>query len=432
MAQRRPYKARKDSKAGDPAAKPKCCKGEEKKAEDACSIDAKENTSFVENQKERNKKREKYNAKPKNKKKKDIYSVREMTWKDKHCMNTLFDYENTANVKKNIENLKDELNELKDDFDNVLIEFGKGVVVDKVEKVVAVGGCAVVGGAVGAVVGFFFGGAGAVPGAVLGAELGGSLCGAAATADTVLDAANGAKEILNNKDKIAQKIEELSNAKKQVNKLNKTVTDLKNASETERKALKQKIYEEMGEQIGKDPCLKAKRCELKPYKDPRNAQRKQTRKEKQPMDKIFDLGNEAGCCPGQQAHHVIPSVKVQQCKGYDADKAPTVCVEGGKETGTHGKMHSATDDNTEDMVYNEGEYKNHTCAKETATMNCTIEASAQAMVDVFSDSKCDKKCIKQQLEKFYDKLCKGQKMTPMDKNGDEIKRGTNTQEGNRK
>jgi len=224
MARAVPYKARKDHKAGDPAAKPKCCKGEERKAEDACSIDAKENTSFVENQEERNKKREKYNANPKHKKKKDIYAVRDKTWKDKHCMNTLFDYENTANVKKNLEKLKDELDELKDDFDNVLLEFGKGAVVDKVEKVVAVGGCAVVGGAVGGIIGFFFGGAGAVPGAVLGAEIGGSLCGVAATADTVLDAAKGAKEIWNNKEKIAQKIEELSSSKKQVDKLNKTVT----------------------------------------------------------------------------------------------------------------------------------------------------------------------------------------------------------------
>ena len=268
--------------------------------------------------------------------------------------------------------------------------------------------------------------------AVLGAEIGGSLCGAAATADTVLDAAKGAKEIWNNKEKIAQKIEELSSSKKQVDKLNKTVTELKNASETQRKALKQKLYEEMEEQIDKDPCLKAKRCELKPYKDPRNAQRKQTNKEKQPMDKIFDLGDASGCCPGQQAHHVIPSVKVQDCKGYNADQAPTVCVEGGKETGTHGKMHAATDDNTRDMVYGKEPYnKNHTCAKEANTMDCTIEASAQAMMDTFPDSKCDKECIKQQLAKFYDKLCKGQKMTPRDKDGKEIKITTDDNGGGR-
>jgi hypothetical protein len=421
MAQRRPDRARKDTKAGDPTAKPKCCKKEEPKVENACSISNKENMTFVENQKERNKKREKYNAKPKNKKKKDIYTVRDKTWKDKHCMNALFDYENTANVKKNLEDLTDELDKLKDDFNDVLLDIGKGTVVDKVEKVVAVGGCAVVGGAVGGVIGFFFGGAGAVPGAVLGAELGGSLCGVAATADTVLDAAKGAKEIWNNKEKIAQKIEDLSRSKKQVDRLNKTVTELKDASETERKELKQKIYEEMGEQIGKDPCLAAKRCELKPYKDPRNAQRKQTNKAKQPMDKIFDLGNEAGCCPGQQAHHVVPSVKVQQCQGYNADEAPTVCVEGGKTTGTHGKMHSATDTNTKKMV--KGEYDtNPKCNTKADTIDCTIEASAQAMVEVFADSKCDKKCIKQQLHKFYDKLCKGQKITPRDMDGNEIKK----------
>ena len=423
MAKAVPYKARKDHKAGDPAVKPKCCKGEEKKLEDACSIDAKENTRFVKNQEERNKKREKYNANPKHKHKKPIYAVRDKTWKDKHCMRTLFNYENPAVVKKNLEDLKDELDTLKDDFDSVLLEIGKGAVVDKVEKVAAVGGCAVIGGIVGGIVGFFFGGAGAAPGAALGAELGSSLCGAAATADTVLDAAKGAKEVWNNKEKIAQRIEELSRSTKQVEKLNKTVTELQNASAQERKALKEKLYKEMEEQIAKDPCLSAKRCELKPYKDPREAQRKQPNKQKQPMDRIFDLGNASGCCPGQQAHHVIPSAKVAHCRGYNKDEAPTVCVEGGKENGTHGKMHAATDKNTRAMVYGEAPYDNtHPCAHKADTMKCTIEASAQAMVTVFADSHCDKECIEKQLHKFYDKLCQGEKMTPRDRHGNEVKR----------
>ena len=55
-------------------------------------------------------------------------------------------------------------------------------------------------------------------------------------------------------------------------------------------------------------------------------------------------------------------------------------------------------------------------------MDCTVEASAQAMMEVFPDSHCDKECIEKQLHKFYDKLCKGEKMTPRDRDGNEVKR----------
>ena len=86
-------------------------------------------------------------------------------------------------------------------------------------------------------------------------------------------------------------------------------------------------------------------------------------------------------------------------------------------------MHSATDDNTQDMVDGKNNYKKkHPCAQKADTMDCTVEASAQAMVEVFADSECNKKCIKKQLHKFYDKLCKGQKMTPRDMDGNEIKK----------
>jgi hypothetical protein len=53
------------------------------------------------------------------------------------------------------------------------------------------------------------------------------------------------------------------------------------------------------------------------------------------------------------------------------------------------------------------------------------------MVEVFADSKCDKKCIKQQLHKFYDKLCKGQKITPRDMDGKVIEKDTEGTKGNK-
>ena len=94
-------------------------------------------------------------------------------------------------------------------------------------------------------------------------------------------------------------------------------------------------------------------------------------------------------------------------------------------------MHSATDTNTEDMVHGEGEYENHTCAKQADSMACTIEASAAAYVQTFSDSECDKECIKQQLEKYYKKY-KDCKMTAKNKSGGEIKKSDENKEGGRR
>jgi len=35
------------------------------------------------------------------------------------------------------------------------------------------------------------------------------------------------------------------------------------------------------------------------------------------MDTLLKLDQPDGCCPGQQAHHVIPKTKVEECAGHD-------------------------------------------------------------------------------------------------------------------
>ncbi len=141
------------------------------------------------------------------------------------------------------------------------------------------------------------------------------------------------------------------------------------------------------------------------------------------MDAIFKLNDASGCCPGQQAHHIIPAAKMRACPDYTLQKhnqAPSVCVEGSKDSGTHGRMHDATDRNTKDMINGENEYQYHECAFKAESMQCTIEASAQAYVETFPW--CDKECIQRQLWMFYDKLCKKGRVIPKNKRGKEIKR----------
>ena len=142
------------------------------------------------------------------------------------------------------------------------------------------------------------------------------------------------------------------------------------------------------------------------------------------MDHLLGLDKPDGCCPGQQAHHVIPKSKVKACPGYDNDAAPTVCLEGGNNNGTHGKLHKRTDDVTKKMVKNEGTYKNTPFSKNPASMEATIEASAQAMHDEFG---CDKTCIAKELKKFYDKLCPNG-VALKDRNGKVIERTKNAPE----
>ena len=134
-----------------------------------------------------------------------------------------------------------------------------------------------------------------------------------------------------------------------------------------------------------------------------------------PMDKAFKLDQKKGCCPGQRAHHVVPQTKFDRkrtkeelerlrkdygddyneettCSKYTKsvhNNAPTICVEGGHSSGTHGKMHGETDEATRDTVNNATEHN----------LENTLEASAKAFEKTFPH--CKKECIKEQLDNYY-------------------------------
>ena len=101
-------------------------------------------------------------------------------------------------------------------------------------------------------------------------------------------------------------------------------------------------------------------------------------------------------------------------------------VEGGNNNGTHGKLHKATDNNTDAMVHDEYKKGDTSCNQNASSMKCTIEASAHAMADKFG---CDKKCIKKELNDFYKDLCKNGGLALKDRNGKVIDKGTEKDEG---
>ena len=85
------------------------------------------------------------------------------------------------------------------------------------------------------------------------------------------------------------------------------------------------VWEEtMTAMAAANACLRARKCQLVPYKATEN-----------PASKKGD-----GCCPGQSGHHVIPDAAANSCPGYKNGEAPTICLEGTSNThGSHGRAH---------------------------------------------------------------------------------------------
>ncbi|ALV05357.1 hypothetical protein [Roseateles depolymerans] len=146
-----------------------------------------------------------------------------------------------------------------------------------------------------------------------------------------------------------------------------------------------------------NPCIKARKCMLLPYKD---------------TDKTAQ-GN--GCCPGQTGHHVLPDAMFynyapathpktgqvsmkkagqRDCwKKYKHGDAPTMCLEGTTNratNGSHGLAHAATNEFIEDLRSSQD------ISYETASSEI-----AQRLGKPFG---CNPACIKAQLDAYYKKV----------------------------
>lgn len=144
-------------------------------------------------------------------------------------------------------------------------------------------------------------------------------------------------------------------------------------------------YSSLAKTINADPCQKALRCFLAPYKPNR-------------------------CCPGQTGDHLIDSASFTDGPAfpgqprnqhptkagwskYQTDKAPVMCVEGPNQTtATHGQMHTRRGVVALKEADAKGEWP-----RSKAT-----ETGAKAAKKTFPDSDCSQECLEAQLNKYHD------------------------------
>ncbi|WP_082516724.1 HNH/endonuclease VII fold toxin-2 domain-containing protein [Acidovorax sp. Leaf78] len=219
--------------------------------------------------------------------------------------------------------------------------------------------------------------------------LGGPWVGIAAnvlmTADGAMDMAQAAKEFPDIASEISEASQKLKDAQAKIADMKGHLDKYKNPDGTYKK--QEMVSDMMKGAAVLNPCIRARRCALVPYKE--------TEKEKAGKDG-------AGCCPGQSGHHVLPSSMFKDCPDYKPNEAPTVCVEGTNNThGSHGDVHK-------DMGKELGklEYPNKQPIPKGAqiTKNQAIEAGAKSVKSAFAVSGCETRCLEAQLHSFYDKL----------------------------
>ncbi|PVV06644.1 MAG: hypothetical protein B6D77_15340 [gamma proteobacterium symbiont of Ctena orbiculata] len=138
-----------------------------------------------------------------------------------------------------------------------------------------------------------------------------------------------------------------------------------------------------------NPCLSAKRCLLVPATKTGAGKR-----------------SNQGCCAGQTPHHIIPkgqfkatdgegAPNIDDCPGYNAGQAPTICAEGTSHSrgGSHEKIHDAL----EPKIVTAADAKGQLSYEESRDMS--IDAARKVA------PYCSKKCLRAQLDKYHKKAC---------------------------
>lgn len=135
-------------------------------------------------------------------------------------------------------------------------------------------------------------------------------------------------------------------------------------------------YGKLAKTINDDPCQKALRCFLAPYKPNR-------------------------CCPGQTGDHLVDAAsfgprnggKIDGWSKYKTNKAPVMCAEGPNQTtATHGQMHTRRGV----VALHEAD------AKGEWPRSKATETGAKAAKKTFPDSNCSQACLEAQLNKYHD------------------------------
>jgi hypothetical protein len=155
--------------------------------------------------------------------------------------------------------------------------------------------------------------------------------------------------------------------------------------------------------------------------DPNNKDAKDCREKRkcrlEPQDRGAD-DNAIGCCPGEQAHHIVEShgfIEQGTRDNYEGDAlnkftnkpntyrpgdAPTVCALGDRWTAEHGAFHALVGQKEKAAINKAtGKKKN-----EAWNYGEAKRAGSNAHNKVFPDSKCNPKCIEAQLDAYHNKV----------------------------
>ena len=137
-----------------------------------------------------------------------------------------------------------------------------------------------------------------------------------------------------------------------------------------------------------DPCLRARKCMLVPYRQ---------------TGAVRSSRNGQGCCPGQTGHHVLPGAMFQgqSCYAGKHGSAPTICLEGVNNShGSHGAVHRALQRIIAQHKQVHGSGMTYEQARDATV------ASITKPKPVAPASGCNEECLKKQLDAFYE-ACKG-------------------------
>lgn len=143
-------------------------------------------------------------------------------------------------------------------------------------------------------------------------------------------------------------------------------------------------------------CTRARKCNLVPHGNKSNSDLKRGN-----QSKHVEPSTKGGCCKGQTGHHLLPDtiIKDANCPGYKYAEAPTVCVEGGLDNGSHGRAHDKMND---ELL---ARYKHGKIINDKISLDDALDAATNSHMKAFPLSLCSKKCIRSQLDDYYKKAC---------------------------
>lgn len=206
-----------------------------------------------------------------------------------------------------------------------------------------------------------------------------------------------------------EQVEILSEKADEIKRLIKETENYKNLSPEEQIEKAQKLAEDTQDILASlNACVRARKCNLVPY-SVKNAI-------KGAKGSKVESAKNGGCCKGQTGHHLIYSNLLRDtCKNYNEAIAPTVCVEGTSwHSGSHGRIHTAMDDEITYLV------NNNKLDNNTISMQQAIDAAINSHKKTFPYANCSNRCIKAQLENYYLSMCKDAKLPVKDSRGNPI------------